>query len=123
MLTATRLVVDTDVVHAEGHGTIDLRNETLNLAISGKPKHFTLLRISAPITLKGRLDDPKLAIDFSRIGPQLGAAALLGAVASPFAAVLPFIATGGAKNADCGVLMSEAQTHGAPVGARPSAKH
>jgi len=123
MLTATRLVVDTDVVHAEGHGTIDLRNETLNLAISGKPKHFTLLRISAPITLKGRLDDPKLGIDFSRIGPQLGAAALLGAVASPFAAVLPFIATGGAKNADCGVLMSEAQTHGAPVGARPSAKH
>ncbi len=131
MLTATRLLVDTDVVRAEGGGTIDLRDETLNLALSGKPKHFRLIRVSAPITLKGRFDAPKLGIDLSKLGPQLGAAALLGVVASPFAAILPFIATGGAKNADCGALMDEAQTHGAPVGAssrpriaaKPMAKH
>jgi uncharacterized protein involved in outer membrane biogenesis len=131
MLTATRLLVDTDVVRAEGGGTIDLRDETLNLALSGKPKHFRLIRISAPITLKGRFDAPKLGIDLSKVGPQLGAAALLGVVASPFAAILPFVATGGARNADCGALMDEAQTHGAPVGAssrprnaaKPMAKH
>ena len=114
-------------MRAEGGGTIDLRDETLNLAISGKPKHFRLIRVAAPITLKGRFDAPKLGIDLSKVGPQLGAAALLGAVVTPFAAVLPFIATGGAKNADCGALMDEAQTHGAPVaasaGPRVAAKH
>jgi hypothetical protein len=115
LLTAQRLIVDTADVQAQGGGVIDLRNETLNLAISGKPKHFRLLRIVAPITLRGRLDHPKLGIDFSKVGPQLGAAAVLGATLSPFAAILPFIATGTAKDADCGALLAEAQTHGAPV--------
>ncbi len=124
VLTAQRLIIDTGAVHAEGGGAIDLRNETLNLAISGKPKHFRLLRVDAPITLKGRLDDPKLGIDFSKLGPQLGTAALLGVV-SPLAAIVPFIAPGTAKDADCGALLAEAATHGAPVprAARVAAKH
>ena len=116
LLTAQRLIVDTADMQAQGGGVIDLRNETLNLAISGRPKHFRLLRIAAPVTLKGRLDSPKLGIDFSKAGPQLGAAALLGATLSPFAAILPFISTGSAKDADCGALLAEAQTHGAPIG-------
>ncbi len=115
LLTAQRLVVDTADIQAQGGGVIDLRNETVNLAISGKPKHFRLLRIVAPITLKGRLDDAKLRIDFSKVGPQLGAAAILGATLSPFAAILPFISTGTAKDADCGALLAEAQTRGAPL--------
>jgi AsmA family protein len=103
-------------VRAEGGGVIDLRNETLNLAISGKPKHFRLLRIAAPITLKGRLDDPKLGVDLAKAAPQAGAAIALGALVSPLAAILPFISMGGAKDADCGALLAEAATHGAPVG-------
>jgi uncharacterized protein involved in outer membrane biogenesis len=116
LLTAQRLIVDTADMQAQGGGVINLRDETVNLAISGKPKHFRLLRIAAPITLKGRMDDAKLRIDFSKAGPQLGAAAILGATLSPFAAILPFIATGTAKDADCGALLAEAQTHGAPIG-------
>jgi uncharacterized protein involved in outer membrane biogenesis len=127
LLTAQRLTIDTDAVLAQGGGTIDLRNETLNLAINGKPKHFTLLHVAAPITLKGRLDDPKLGIDLGKAAPQLGAAAILGATLTPFAAILPFVSGGGAKNADCGALLTDAATHGAPVPAaaraRPTVKH
>jgi hypothetical protein len=131
VLNAQRLVLDTDAVQGQGGGVIDLRNETLNLAINGKPKHFTLLHIAAPITLKGRLDDPKMGIDLGKAAPQLGAAAILGATLSPFAAILPFVNGGTAKDADCGALLTEAATHGAPVppaararaAARPAAKH
>ena len=127
LLTAQRLIVDTDAVLAQGGGVIDLRNETLNLAINGKPKHFTLLHVAAPITLKGRLDDPKLGIDLGKAAPQLGAAVILGATLSPFAAILPFVSGGTAKAADCGALLTEAATHGAPVPAaarsRPKVKH
>jgi len=47
------------------------------------------------------------------------------AFVSPLAAILPFISLGGAKDADCGALLSEAATHGAPVpySARVAAKH
>jgi hypothetical protein len=125
VLTAQRLLVDTGVVRAEGGGVIDLRNETLDLELSGKPKHFRLLRIAAPITLKGKLDDPKLGVDLAKAAPQAGIAIALGALVSPLAAILPFISTGGAKDADCGALLAEAATHGAPVsrGAIAAATH
>ena len=125
LLTAQRLLIDTGAVRAEGGGVIDLRNETLNLAISGKPKHFRLLRIAAPITLKGRLDDPKLGVDIGKALPQIGIAVALGAFVSPLAAVLPFVSGGTAKDADCGALLAEAETHGAPVpyAATVAAKH
>ena len=125
ILTAQRLMIDTGAVRAEGGGTVNLKDETLNLELSGKPKHFRLLRIAAPITMKGRLDDPKLGVDVGKALPQLGAAALLGAFVSPLAVALPFIAGGQAKDADCGALLTEAATHGAPVSrtAVVAAKH
>jgi AsmA family protein len=122
VLTAQRLLIDTGAVQATGKGTIDLRNETLNLALSGKPKHFRLIRIAAPITLTGRLDNPKVGVDFARAAPQLGAAAVLGAALSPAAAILPFISLGGTKDADCSALLAEAAADGAPVQASAAAR-
>lgn len=116
LLTVQRLVIDTAAVQATGKGVIDLRDETLNLSISGKPKHFRLLRIAAPITLTGRLDDPKLGIDAGKALPQLGFGAVLGVVLAPAAAVLPFVAAGTVKDADCGALLDEARRLGAPIG-------
>jgi len=125
ILTAQRLLIDTGAVRAEGGGTVNLKDETLNLEISGKPKHFRLLRIAAPITMKGRLDDPKVGVDVVKALPQLGISAALGAFVSPLAVALPFITGGQAKDADCGALLAEAATHGAPVGrtAVVAAKH
>jgi len=116
MLTAQRLLIDTGDVLAQGDGTVNLRDETLDLELSGKPKHFRLLRIAAPITLKGRFDAPKLGIDLAKAAPQAGAAVALGVVASPFAAILPFVGLGTAKDANCGALLAEAAANGAPVG-------
>jgi hypothetical protein len=122
VLTAQRLLIDTGAVQAVGKGVIDLRSEQLNLALAGKPKHFRLIRIAAPITLKGRLDDPKLGVDLGKAAPQLGIAAVLGATVSPLAAVLPLISLGTAKDADCGALLAEAAADGAaPV--RVAARH
>ena len=121
VLTAQRLLIDTGAVQATGKGVIDLRNENLNLSLSGKPKHFRLLRIAAPITLTGRLDQPKFGVDLAKAAPQLGIAAVLGAVVSPLAAILPFVSLGTVKDANCGALLAEAAADGAPVSARAAA--
>lgn len=114
VLTAQRILLDTGAVQATGQGVIDLRNETLNLSLKGKPKHFRLVRLAAPITLKGRLDAPKLGVDVGKSAGQLAAGALLGALVNPLAAILPFISTG-TKDADCHALLQEAALDGAPV--------
>jgi AsmA family protein len=119
VLTARRLVLDTDVVRADGSGVIDLRNETLNLVMKGKPKHFRLLRIAAPIILKGRFTHPKLGLDLSKALPQVGASVALGVLVSPLAIALPFI-TPGAKGADCDALLAEARGDGAPIPTSPA---
>jgi hypothetical protein len=108
-------VFDTGVVRAEGKGSIDLRNETVDLRLDGKPKKPRLLRVWAPITLKGTLLNPKPGVDAGKAAPQIGLAVAVGAVLAPLAAILPFIEPGLAKDADCAALIGEAKAGGAPV--------
>jgi len=115
VMTATRIVFDTGVVAANGRGWINLRDETLNLKLEGKSKKFRLVRVMAPITLKGSLEHPKTGVELSKAAGQIGIGAILGAVVSPLAAIIPFITPGGAKDADCGALLAGAAAYGAPV--------
>ncbi|MGH7016422.1 MAG: AsmA family protein [Caulobacteraceae bacterium] len=112
ILQARDIVLDTGVLLAKGKGSIDLRNETLDLEISGKPKHFRLIRINAPITIKGPLDQPKFGVAIGKALPQVAASIALGVVAAPLAVIIPFVAPGVGHNADCAALTAEA---GAPA--------
>jgi AMP-binding enzyme len=115
ILTARTLVIDTTPVLATGQGSIDLRDETLNLSLMGHPKTFQLIRLAAPITLTGHLKSPKVGVKASGATGQAVVAVALGAFVSPLAALLPFVDPGLAKNADCASLVAEAQAKGAPV--------
>ncbi|HUZ11444.1 MAG TPA: AsmA family protein [Caulobacteraceae bacterium] len=117
VLNARRLLIDTGVVQAQGKGYVNLRSQRMDLTIAGKPKKFRLIRLAAPITIKGPLSSPKFGVEIGKAAGQLGIGAVLGAVVSPLAAILPLVAPGGAKNADCGALLAEAAAHGAPLAA------
>jgi uncharacterized protein involved in outer membrane biogenesis len=108
-------VFDTGVVRAQGKGSIDLKNETLDLRLEGQTKKPRFLRVWAPITLKGTLLHPKPGVDAGKAAPQLGLAVAVGALLAPLAAILPFIEPGLAKDADCASLIAEAKAQGAPV--------
>lgn len=114
LLTAQRFLIDTDPVRIEGGGFINMRQETLNLRLQGKPKNFQLVRLRAPITLQGRWEAPALGVEAGGIIAQGGIAAALGFL-SPLAAILAFIDPGLAKDVHCGPLLAEAQAKGAPV--------
>jgi uncharacterized protein involved in outer membrane biogenesis len=106
---------DTPVVLATGEGTIDLRNERVDLAITGHPKKPQLIRVRAPITIRGPLNHPSIGVEASNAIVQGGVAAGLAVLLSPLAAILPFIDPGLAKDADCGTLIAQARSKGAPV--------
>ena len=114
LLTSQRFLIDTDPVRIEGGGFINMRQETLNLRVQGKPKNFQLVRLRAPITVQGRWEAPVIGVDAGEIIAQGGIAAALGFL-SPLAAIFAFIDPGLAEDANCRPLLAEAQAKGAPV--------
>ncbi|HEY4941952.1 MAG TPA: AsmA family protein [Rhizomicrobium sp.] len=109
-----RLVFDTDPVRVEGHGSIDLNNETLNLVVQGKPKEFRIGRVRAPLLITGPLAHPHIGIRAQDAILQGGIAVALGALFPP-AAILPFVDPGLAKDANCTAILTQAHAQGAPT--------
>ncbi|HSS14751.1 MAG TPA: AsmA family protein [Rhizomicrobium sp.] len=118
VLTAQQFLIDTDPVRVEGSGTINMRDESLDLELQGKPKNFQLVRLRAPITVKGSLAHPALGLKAEPLVGQGGIAAALAFI-NPLASILAFIDPGLAKDANCGPLLTAAKAQGAPV--KPSA--
>jgi uncharacterized protein involved in outer membrane biogenesis len=114
VMTSRRFIFDTEPVLVEGSGHIDLHRETMDMRVQGKPKHFQLLRVRAPVTVSGRWDSPSVGIDAGPVIGQGGVAAALGFL-NPLAAILAFVDPGLAKDANCSPLVRQAKAEGAPV--------
>jgi uncharacterized protein involved in outer membrane biogenesis len=114
VLTAQQFVIDTDPVRVDGSGTINMRDESLDLELQGKPKNFQLVRLRAPITVKGSLAHPALGLKAGALVGQGGVAVALAFI-NPLASILAFIDPGLAKDANCGPLLADAKAKGAPV--------
>lgn len=114
VLTSQQFVIDTDPVLVTGDGSINLQQESMDLRLQGKPKHFQLFRLRAPISISGPLDHPALGVDAKPLVTQGVLGLGLGAL-NPLAAILAFIDPGLAKDANCASLIGTAQAQGAPV--------
>lgn len=101
------LVIDTRTMLIHGEGNVNLRDEMLDLRLQGSPKRVRLIRVAAPITLRGHWRDPRVGIDAGRAVGQGGLAALFASVLSPIAAVLPFVDSGLAHDANCQELLAQ----------------
>lgn len=117
MATAQNIVVDTQDVLITGHGKVNLGTEALDLTIQGQPKKIHLVRIRAPIDIRGRLLKPSFAPDSADLLKQGAIAATLGTLLTPLAAILAFVDPGLAKDQDCGQLLAQSAARPATAAA------
>ena len=110
---ARSIVLDTQNVLITGSGKINLASEQLDLTIHGQPKKFHLVRVRAPVDIKGLLTKPSFQPDKGQLLKQGGVAAALGTLLTPVAAMLAFIDPGLAKDQDCSQLLAQAHTSAA----------
>lgn len=106
---AQNLVIDTQKVLITGGGQIYLGPERLDLSIQGQPKKPRLVRLRAPVEIKGTLLKPAFSLEPGHLLRQGGVAAALGTLLTPLAAVLAFVDPGLAKDQNCAQLLAEAQ--------------
>jgi AsmA family protein len=99
------LVVDTDDTVIGGKGSVNLKEESLDLTLTPLPKDFSILALRGPLRVTGSFADPKIGLEKKSLARKIGAAVLLGLI-NPLAAILPLIETGPGKNAPCADLLA-----------------
>ncbi|HEY6514629.1 MAG TPA: AsmA family protein [Steroidobacteraceae bacterium] len=110
-----QVVFDTQVVLITGLGDVNLRNERLNLQLTGRPKKFRLGVLRSPVEIRGTLSHPAVGLKGSKLATQGAAAVVLGAIGTPLAAIAAFVDPGLNKSADCQALLADAKAMGAPL--------
>jgi len=102
-------VVDTTDTRFSGDGSINLDEETVNAVLVPHPKDWSLFAFPTPLYIKGRFSDLEIYPEYSKLLEQTATAVVLGLVATPFAALIPFVETGAGKNSVCQVLLDESR--------------
>lgn len=101
LMTSRALAFDTTDTIIVGEGTVNLRDETLDLLLKPRPKDRSILTLRSPLVVDGTFKDPSFRPDFKRLGLRGAIAVALGSIAPP-AALLATIDLGGGKDSNCG---------------------
>lgn len=109
ILTSNVVALDTKDSLLVGNVDIDLKDEAIDARLDAKPKDTSLLSLRIPITITGNLKSPSIGIDKEKTANRGATAIVLGALLTPFAALLAFVEDGDAPDANCRALIRDAR--------------
>ncbi len=98
--------LDTTDAVVDVTGTINLATEALNLDVTPKNKSVRVFTLRTPLYAHGTFAHPDVGVYKGPLLLRAGAAALLGVVATPFAALLPLLNPGTTEAADCQAMLA-----------------
>jgi uncharacterized protein involved in outer membrane biogenesis len=101
--TISSFVFDTEESRIEGGGSVDLKNERLDITLRPEAKKPGLLSLRGPIRIYGPFRDANFAISSQSIARGAGAVAL--GVVNPLLALIPLIETGPGEDTDCRAVL------------------
>ena len=108
-MVANALVLDTAVVNIVGGGSIDLKQERMELRLQPEPKDESLASLNSPLYVRGTFSDPEVGPDVSQVAAK-GLGAVVMGIVNPLLAVIPLLEEGGGEDSDCGKLIAEAKS-------------
>ena len=101
LMDSKALAVDTTDTLIVGEGTVNLKNEQMDLLLKPRPKDISILALRSPLRINGTFKDPGFRPDFKALGLRGAIALALGSIAPP-AALLATFEPGPGKDSDCG---------------------
>ena len=102
------MVIDTSAEKITTTGSISFKDERYDLHFKAQSKKASPLALRGPIVVAGTFKQPTVRPEIAPLAARIGAAVGLGAISPPLA-LLALVDLGGASDADCRALMSEAQ--------------
>lgn len=113
ILETEAMVLDSGKENITGTGTINLRDELIDLKLVAHPKDSSLIALRGPILIQGSFEKPSVRPQMGGVVARTVLAAALASIAGPLGLV-PLIDLGNAKNHDCDALIAEAKKVSAP---------
>jgi uncharacterized protein involved in outer membrane biogenesis len=107
VMQANALVFDTTIVNIGGGGTINLKNEEMDLELKPQPKNRSIGSLRSPLHVRGTFGQPDVGPDMRRLAAR-GAGAIVMGILNPLLAVLPLIEEGKGKDSPCAQLIAQA---------------
>ncbi|MEO9189057.1 MAG: AsmA family protein, partial [Acetobacteraceae bacterium] len=107
ILRTRALIVDTSQAIVGGTGSIDMRNDAIDLQLRTAPKHFSIGSLPGPLNISGTLKHPRILPSAQTVA-RVGIAGVLAAVLPPLA-VLPTIQLGATDHHRCDALLLQAR--------------
>ena len=101
LMTSRALAFDSTDTIIVGEGTVNLKEESLDLLLKPRPKDRSILTLRSPLRVGGTFKDPSFRPDFAALGLRGAVALALGSIAPP-AALLATFETGPGEDSDCG---------------------
>jgi uncharacterized protein involved in outer membrane biogenesis len=124
LMQTRRFIVDTDEAVLNINGTVNLRDERLDLTLKPDTKSLRIFSLRSPLYVRGTFSQPDVSVDKGVLAARAGGAVAL-AVVAPLAALIPLINTGPGKDSPCAALLAEARVKPvapAPGKSMPAAK-
>ncbi|CAB3687699.1 hypothetical protein LMG22037_02806 [Paraburkholderia phenoliruptrix] len=119
VLESRVFALDTDDAVIDIDGTVNLRDETMDLGVHPHTKGFRVFSLRSPLYAKGTFKNPHVGVNAAALALRGGAAVGLGLI-NPFAALLPLLAPSNNKPLPCAQLLS--QVRQAPKAPPPGMK-
>jgi len=116
------LVFDTAVVNVGGDGTVNLKDEQLDLTLKPEPKDKSVASLNSPLHVRGTFSQPKVGVDMKRIAAR-GVGAVVMGILNPALAILPLLNRGEGKDSNCAALITAATSSDRPAASGATAKH
>jgi AsmA protein len=104
---ANALVFDTSVVNVGGDGTINLKDEQMDLTLKPEPKDKSVASLNSPLYFRGTFSQPKVGVDVKRLAAK-GVGAVAMGILNPVLAILPLLNRGEGKDSNCAALITAA---------------
>ena len=101
LMTSRALAFDSTDTIIVGEGTINLKDESLDLLLRPRPKDRSILSLRSPLRVGGTFKDPSFRPDMAALGVRGAIALALGSITPP-AALLATFETGPGEDSDCG---------------------
>ena len=121
ILSARTFLIQTSEARTVGKGDVDLRNQTLDYALTTRSSHFSVGSLPGAIDVTGKLGSPSI-LPGKEVVARAGAAAALGVLLVPLA-IIPTVQLGVGEGACTDALRETREDPAAPPAPAPPAAH